>query len=103
MALERQHFFMTKPFCIRSTEANNMARMRAKFRVFKVESYDENSEILSFSAVGAVKYGEAGENEDNDFARWTPSGELKMGVTNPDLLGTIKVGEKYYLDFTKAE
>jgi hypothetical protein len=26
-----------------------------------------------------------------------------MSVTNPNLLGTFKEGEKYYLDFTKAD
>jgi hypothetical protein len=77
-------------------------RMRAKFQVTKVVR-SETSESLSFSAVGADKYGPNGENEDSDFARWTPSGQLHMSVTNPDLLGKFNEGEKYYLDFSKAE
>lgn len=79
-----------------------MPRMRAKFIVMGVETF-ENGETLSLSAVGAEHYGPNGENENNDFARYTPFGELQMTVSNPNLLGKIKVGEYYYLDFTKAE
>jgi hypothetical protein len=76
--------------------------MRAKFKVTNVNKYD-GVEHLEFAAIGANKYGENGENEDNDFARWTPSGNVKISVTNPNLFDTFKVNENYYLDFTKAE
>lgn len=79
-----------------------MPRMRAKFTVQSIEKY-EGGENLYFYAVCPDKFGENGENEDNDFARWTPSGNLSMSVTNPDLLGKFNEGEKYYLDFTKAD
>jgi hypothetical protein len=83
--------------------------MRAKFEVTRVDTFRSEdtetviSEQVNMSAVGAKEYGENGENEDNDFARWTPFGELVMGITNPNLLGTIKEGDTYYLDFTKCE
>lgn len=84
--------------------------MRAKFEVVKVETFrgkDKEtviSEQLKLNAaIAHTKYGENGENEDNDFARWTPSGELVMNITNPNLFGTMKEGDKYYLDFTKCE
>jgi hypothetical protein len=76
--------------------------MRAKFKIQSVEKH-EGSESLTLTAVGADSYGSGGLNEDNDFARWTPFGELKMSINNPDLLGVFNEGEKYYLDFTKAE
>lgn len=43
-----------------------------------------------------------GNSDDNSFARWTPSGELKMTITNPRLVGVLREGEKYYLNFVKA-
>jgi hypothetical protein len=80
-----------------------MSRMRAKFRINSVEpNTDGTQETLSLVAVGANEYGANGENEDNDFARFTPYGELTMGITNPDLLGVFNQGDTYYLDFTKA-
>lgn len=60
-------------------------------------------ETLEFVAVSEKPYNLDGESEDNSFARWTPSAELKMTVTNPNLFGTLKVGEKYYLTFEKAK
>lgn len=75
--------------------------MRAKFKLDKIEKH-ENSESLTWSAVGADQYGKDGENEDNHFARWTPYGVLNMTINNPNLLGHFNEGDKYYLDFTKA-
>jgi hypothetical protein len=77
-------------------------RMRAKFKVESVTKF-EGQENLKLSAVCANSFGPNGESEDNDFARYTPSGDLQMTVNNPDLLGKINPGEKYYLDFTKAD
>jgi hypothetical protein len=79
-----------------------MVRMRAKFKIDKIESFT-NGEQLTMAPVYADTYGPQGENEDNDFARYTPSGQLTMTVTNPNLINQFKEGDKYYIDFTKAE
>ena len=44
-----------------------------------------------------------GLDEDNSFAKFTPTAELTMAVRNPELLGKIKPGQKFYLDFKLAE
>lgn len=36
--------------------------------------------------------------EDVSFAEATPSGELKIYVSNPVVIGSFKVGQGYYLD-----
>lgn len=83
--------------------------MRAKVKIDYVESFKDavgntTSENLIFRAVCKDGiYPADGSDEDNTFARWTPAAELKMSITNPDLFGKFAVGEKYYLDFTKAE
>lgn len=61
------------------------------------------SEELAFSAVTEKPFDPDGKSDDNDFAHWTPSASLTMTVNNPALFGTVKVGEKYYLTFSKAE
>lgn len=76
--------------------------MIAKFSLNKVESL-VNAEILHFSAVTDKSYDPDGYSDDNTFSKWTPQGELKMTVTNPALLNQLKAGDKYYLNFTKAE
>lgn len=79
--------------------------MRAKLRVSKVDDYPNieapTQTVLLFNAVGASQYPEDGADEDNTFARFTPAAHLTMTITNPALVGTFKVGDKFYVDFTK--
>lgn len=80
-----------------------MAMMRSKMKVRKVEKF-EGSERLTLSAVcKSDGYPPDGSDENNTFAKWTPTADLTMSVTNPALFGKINEGEEYYLDFTKAE
>lgn len=78
-----------------------MTTMRAKFQVQSVEQF-ETSERIKMIAVAAKNYPVDGLHEDNTFAKFSPSGEFSIYVTNPALRGALKPGEKYYLDFTKA-
>ena len=74
--------------------------MRAKMKITNVAN-SETSERLTFAAVykdGA--YPADGSDEDNTFARWTPSADLNMTITNPDLHGKFAVGDTFYVDFT---
>lgn len=73
--------------------------MRAKMRVVNVVTEGNQSQV-GFSAVGDDKYGEDGESENNTFARYTPSASLNMLISNPNLVGTHRVGQEYYVDFT---
>ena len=76
--------------------------MRAKMVVEDVKPQGD-SEAISFRAVGpSGSYPEDGSDENNSYARWTPSAELKMTISNPALIGKLKVGQTYYVDFTEA-
>jgi hypothetical protein len=77
--------------------------MRAKMQVSAVEKHSEASETVRFRAVsGTDPYGPNGESEDNTFARYTPSGDCSLMISNPDLIGQHEVGQKFYVDFTPA-
>ena len=79
-----------------------MPTMRAKFVVADVEKF-ETHERLTFHAVGRDgAYPDDGSDEDNSFAKWTPSADLTMSITNPALFGQFEAGMKVYADFTKA-
>lgn len=79
--------------------------MRAKFQVVSVTpsgpEYQPPFEDIVFNAVSG-KFGPDGESEDNEFARWTPTAELRIRITNPALHGKFTVGEKHYADFSPA-
>lgn len=88
-----------------------MARtMRAKMQVISANAADHDDqgnttmEVVGFMAVcGTDPFGPNGESEDNTYARYTPNGTLSLSITNPELIGSFKYGQKYYLDFTPAE
>ena len=79
-----------------------MSAMRAKMRISQVEQH-ETVEVLHFHAVAASSYPEDGTDENNTYARFSPSGKLSLTVANPALRGKFAPGEEYYLDFTKAK
>jgi len=78
--------------------------MRAKVRCTKVELNEGNSENLYFSAVcKSGSYPGDGSDEDNTYARYSPSASFMISVANPALHGQFKPGQKFYVDFTPAE
>jgi hypothetical protein len=77
--------------------------MRAKMKVSAVKLTEYGEVIEAAPVCGDSPFGANGESEDNTFARFTPCGSLSLTVSNPDLLGKIKPGQKFYVDFTLAE
>lgn len=61
-----------------------------------------NEEIKMHCVCGNQPFGPNGESEDNSFARWSPSGNLNITVTNPNLFGKFVAGQKFYIDMTPA-
>lgn len=83
--------------------------MRAKMQVSFVHQYFSDTErtkvsqeSLSMHAVCATKYEGVGADEDNTYARYSPSANLIINIANPGLFGKFKVGDKFYVDFTPA-
>lgn len=77
--------------------------MRAKFKLQTVTRH-EGQENLKFTPVcKSGGYPPDGLDEDNTFAKFSPSGSLELTVCNPALLGKFNPGDTYYLDFTKVE
>lgn len=78
--------------------------MRAKMQLQTIEQHMHGTETLHFAAVArSGGYPEDGSDEDNTYAKFSPCGSLTLTVSNPALIGAFKPGEKYYLDFKKAE
>ena len=83
--------------------------MRAKLQVGFVQQHFGDVERTKFSgesltmhAVAATKYEGDGADEDNTYARYSPSAKFDIHVANPALFGKFKVGDKFYVDFTPA-
>lgn len=84
-----------------------MPFMRAKFQVTGVTQYPPekptSESIAAIAVTGKAPFGPNGESEDNTYARYSPAGSLTLTFNNPALLGQVKAGDKFYLDFTKAD
>ena len=94
----------TKPQPHSAMQVHPSPVMRAKMRVSHVETFpNSDQETLTFNAVcKSDGYPADGSDEDNSYARWTPSAELKIAIVNPALHGKFKNGDTFYLDFTRA-
>lgn len=79
-----------------------MPVMRAKLQIASVTKHT-TSEVLKFHAVCAKSYPADGSDENNTYAKYSPSASLEITIANPALLGKFEPGEQYYVDFTLAE
>jgi hypothetical protein len=80
-----------------------MTTMRAKMVLQSVTRYN-GGETLKFNAVPKPGgYPADGLDEDNTYAKFSPSASLDISITNPALIGKFTPGEKYYVDFTPAQ
>jgi hypothetical protein len=52
--------------------------------------------------VETVKFRAAIAEENKSFSKWTPSGDLSLTVTNPDVIGKFVIGELYRIDISPA-
>jgi hypothetical protein len=64
-------------------------------------------EEVQMRAVGGNKvqkgYPADGSDEDNTYAKFSPSADFRLLVANPALHGQFKPGQKFYVDLTPAE
>ncbi|HEU0045065.1 hypothetical protein [Sphingomonas sp.] len=80
-----------------------MTKMRAKLQIASVTKHAGGAEQLKFHGVAAKNYGEDGLDEDNTFAKFSPSVSLDITITNPALVGQFEPGQRFYVDFSPAE
>jgi hypothetical protein len=74
--------------------------VRAKFRVTSVSqrtSWNGTTHDTSEVTLSAVT-----DDANKTWSKWTPGGELKMQINNPEALAAFKIGQAYFLDFSEA-
>lgn len=71
--------------------------MRAKMQIQSVaKQLGGYSEVVEMAAV----YGGNSNDEDNSFAKTTPSGTIRLQIANKELHGVYQPGDTFYVDFT---
>lgn len=84
-------------------------KMRAKVRVGSVipgpigEDGKPTYEALTLFGVAKNEaYPADGSDENNTFAKFSPSVSMAFHIANPALIGSFEVGDTFYVDFTPA-
>lgn len=67
----------------------------AKFKVDSIRALTDGATI----SLSAVTSGPGNES----WSKWTPWGELRMSVTNPDAIAAFTPGKEYLIQFREAE
>lgn len=68
----------------------------AKFKVGSVTDYGNNNHEVKMTPVTT------GSVENKSFSLYTPSGEARLLINNPDTIGFFEAGKEYYLEFKPA-
>ncbi len=86
--------------------------VRAKFYVTKIEQtigYAPSDEtdsqgrpVYKQKPIDTVVMSPVMGEENKRFWTSSPSGELRLGMTNPEVSGLFELGKHYYIDFTPA-
>lgn len=80
---------------------------RAKCRITKVESSlhpKQNGQVTDHRKVTLQPvYGEGEEDSNAQWSRWTPSGQVELVITNPEVWPDLVIGRAFYVDFTPTE
>lgn len=85
--------------------------MRAKMQVVDIKMSRDMADPhkvtgVSLQLIGVSKSGpynpDGSGDEDNSFARWSPSVSLTIQIQNPALFDSFHYGQKFYVDFTEA-
>lgn len=81
-----------------------MEKVRAKFWITGIQHQSpkgaEHDQVATVT-MQPVYVTEAGENAD--WSKYTPSGEIKMTITNPAAIEAFELGASYFVDFTPAD
>ena len=79
---------------------------RCKVYVESVKLTSSGEEVQMRAVQGdkvSKGYPADGADEDNTYAKYSPSADFRLMVANPALFGEFKPGQKYYVDMTPAE
>lgn len=84
--------------------------MRAKLRVSSVDKTNMGKDGDSYRSIhvrmhAVAKngpYPDDGSDENNSFAKWSPSADFTITINNPNLFDKISEGDTFYADFTVA-
>jgi hypothetical protein len=75
-------------------------RVRAKMRCFTVDHLRDGRPESTYAEVRLQAVYDDGDPTNKSWSQATPSGEVRMMITNPSAVAAFEPGKEYYVDFT---
>lgn len=72
--------------------------VRAKFWVKEIRHMGQGD--VQADDMAEIVMAPVFDDDNKDWSKYTPQGELKMTVTNPSAIEQFDLNKKFYLDFT---
>lgn len=72
--------------------------VRAKFKVTSITHFNNDPHNYMADVNLTAVHGA----DNRTWSKWTPSGSLKMSITNPEAVARLELGKHYFLDFSPA-
>lgn len=80
---------------------------RAKCRITKVESSlhpKQGGQNVDHRTVTLQPvYGEGEDDSNKQWSKYTPSGELRLTITNPDVWPELVIGRTFFMTFAPVD
>jgi hypothetical protein len=80
---------------ITACNLNSIKMVRAKFKCVEKTQMESGEKIKLHPVTG-------GSPENENFFKWTPFGQIEIGILNENASKEFEVGQEYLVDFTKA-
>lgn len=72
-----------------------MTMIRAKMVCTTVSKDTQNESVTLFPVT-------SGSDENKQWSKWTPGGQLQLTISNPDAQGKFTPGKEYFVDVSEA-
>ncbi len=76
---------------------------RAKCRITGVHDMlsvtSKTSMVETKQVVLQPVYGQGEDDANTQWSKWTPSGEIRLSITNPDIFPELVIGRTFFVTF----
>lgn len=78
-------------------------KVRAKMKAYAVQPLHSGNPDDVMSEIRLMPVYDDGNPENKTWSKYTPSGEVRLFITNPDAIAAFDPGKSYFVDFTPAD
>lgn len=78
-------------------------KVRAKMKAYAVTPMHDGKPNEASAEIRLMPVYDDGNPENASWSKYTPSGEVRLFITNPAAIAAFEPGKCYFVDFTPAD